>query len=94
MQKNPYYKKVKGSYILLISCGFCKTEIIKYQKLGKGGLLRMHIDRIMESSIDFTQDMLCPNCGNKLGSKIVLKKENKEVYKMIRSSFNIKKLDG
>ncbi len=94
MRENPNCKKIKGSYILLVSCGFCKTEIIKYQKLGKGGLLRMHIDRIIESSVDFKQDLICPNCGKKLGSKVVLKKENKEVYKMIRSRFNTKKIEG
>ena len=94
MQKNPNYKKIKGSYILLVSCGFCKTDIVKYQKLGKGSLLRMHIDRIIESSIDLTQELICPNCANKLGSKVILKKENKQVYKMIRSTFNTKKLDG
>lgn len=93
MKENPNYRKVKGSYILLISCGVCKTEIVKYQKLGKGNLLRMHIDRIIESSVNFSQELICPNCGNKLGSKITLKKENKEVYKMIRSSFNTKKVD-
>lgn len=93
MQINPNFKKVKGSYILIVSCGSCKTDLVKYQKLGKGGLLRMHIDRIIESSIDFSQDLICPNCGSRLGSKIILKKENKEVYKMIRSSFNTKRLD-
>lgn len=93
MKENPNYRKVKGSYILLISCGVCKTEIVKYQKLGKGNLLRMHIDRIIESYVNFSQELICPNCGNKLGSKITLKKENKEVYKMIRSSFNTKKVD-
>lgn len=88
MQKNPNYKKIKASYILLVSCGFCKTNLVKYQKIGKGSLLRMHIDRIIESSVDLTQDLTCSNCKETLGSKVVLKKENKEVYKMIRSKFN------
>lgn len=92
MKTNLNYKKIRGSYILLISCGFCKTDLVKYQKLGKGGLLRMHMDRIVESSADLTQDLTCPNCKKILGSKVMLKKEKKEVYKMIRSTFNTRKL--
>lgn len=92
MIENPSYKKVRGSYILLISCGVCKTDLVKYQKLGKGGLLRMVVDRIVESSVDLTQDLICPNCGNQLGSKVILKKSNKAAYKMIRSTFNTRKL--
>lgn len=92
MKENPNCKKVKGSYMLLISCGFCKTQLVKYQKLGKGGLLRMHIDRIVESSVDLTQDLTCSNCHNIIGSKVILKSSNKPAYKMTRSSFNTKKI--
>ncbi len=84
---------MKGSYLLLVSCGYCKTNIVKYQKVGKGNLLKMHIDRIIKGSIDFSKDLICPNCGKELGRKITLKKENKEVYKMKRSAFNTKKID-
>lgn len=31
MQVNPNYRKVKGSYMLMVSCGYCKTDIAKYQ---------------------------------------------------------------
>lgn len=90
--QNPNYRKIKGSYILLVSCGHCKTEIVKYQKLGKGNVLRMYIDRIIEGNIRFCGDLICPNCGKILGTKVTLKKGNKEFYKMIRSTFNTKKL--
>lgn len=94
--KNPYYKKVKGSYILLVSCGYCKTHIAKYQKVGKGNLLRMHIDRVIESSIDLSKDpnaLHCPNCNELLGTRMTLKERNKEVFKMIRSTFNTRKIN-
>ncbi len=94
MQVNPNYKKVKGSHMLMISCGYCKTDIAKYQKLGKGNLLRMYIERIVESSIVFSNDLVCPNCSKKLGRKISLKKKDKEAYKMIRSRFNTRKLQN
>ena len=90
--KNPNYKKIKGSHILIVSCGHCKTHIAKYQKKGRGNLLRMHIDRIIKSSVDFSRQLICPNCGELLGTKITLKREKKEVYKMLRSSFNTREI--
>lgn len=95
--KNPYCRKVRGSYILLVSCGYCKTDIARYQKVGKGNLLRMHIDRIIEGSIDFSKDpkaLHCPNCGELLGTRMTLKRKNKDVYKMLRSTFNTRRVNG
>nr|WP_300004048.1 hypothetical protein [Tissierella sp.] len=89
--KNENYRKIKGSHILLISCGSCKSEIARYQKLGKGSVLRMYVDRVIESTIDLKKDFICPNCNKLLGSKVSLKKDKKEFYKMIRSTFNSKK---
>lgn len=93
MYKNPNCKKIKGSHLLLVSCGYCKTDIVKYQKLGKGNILRLSIDRIIETSTDFSQELTCPSCHRVLGTKVVLKRENREFYKMIRSTFNTRKLD-
>lgn len=89
--ENSSSRKIKGSYILLVTCGNCKTDIVRYQKLGKGNVLRMYINRIIESSIELTDDCICPNCGKLLGTRVSLKKDSKEFYKMIRSTFNTKK---
>lgn len=78
---------------MMVSCGYCKADIVKYQKVGRGNLLRMHIDRIIEASIDYNKDLKCPNCGKLLGTKITLKKEDKEAYKMIRSTYNTRTID-
>lgn len=91
--KNPNYRKIRGSHILIVSCGYCKTDIVKYQKVGRGNLLRMHIDRIIKSSVKMSKNLICPNCGKKLGTKIRLKKKNKEAYRMIRSTFNTREID-
>lgn len=91
--KNPNYRKVKGSHILIVSCGHCKTDIVKYQKKGRGNLLRLHIDRIIEGSIDFSKNLNCPKCEARLGIKVNLKKKNKKAYKMIRSVFNTREVD-
>lgn len=89
--KNESSRKVKGSYILLVSCGNCKTDIGRYQKLGRGNVLRMYIDRIIESEIDLKNDLICPSCNKLMGTRVSLKKDGKEFYKMIRSTFNTKK---
>lgn len=90
--KNPKCRRVRGSHKLLVSCGHCKTDIAKYQKVGKGGLLRMYIDRITKSSVKLSQDLKCPNCNRIIGSKVILKRENKEFYKMDRGNYNTKRI--
>lgn len=94
MKKNPNSRKIKGSYVLIISCGYCKTDIVRYQKKGKGSVLRMYIDRIEEASIDYSKDLTCPNCGEILGSKVNLKRSNSEFYKIIRGTINTRKIDS
>lgn len=93
--KNLNCKKIKGSHLLVISCGYCKTDIVKYQKKGKGNVLRLHIDRITKGTIDFSKGspkcLTCPECQERLGTKVKSNK-NKEVYKMIRSTFNTKEV--
>ncbi len=92
--KNPYYKKLKSSYIMIVSCGFCKTDLVEYQKYGKGGLINMYIDRIVSSEIDLTKGdraLICINCNRQIGSRLVLKGENKEAFRMHRSKFNTRR---
>lgn len=91
--KNPNYRKIRGSHILIVSCGYCKTDIVKYQKVGRGNLLRMHINRVIESSTKFSKHLTCPNCGETLGTRIRLKEKNKEAYRMIRSAYNTRETD-
>jgi len=91
--KNPNYKKVRGSHLLIISCGHCKSDIVKYQKKGRGSLLRLHINRIIESNVGFSKHLNCPNCNELLATMITLKRGNKKVYKMIRSTYNTREVD-
>ncbi len=73
--KNPNYRKARGSHILLVSCGYCKTDIAKYQKVGRGNLLRMYTDRIIKSSIDLSKNhgaLFCPNCKKQLATRVTL----------------------
>lgn len=86
---NPFYRRVRGSFLLLVSCGHCKIDIATYQKVGKGGLLRMYIERIINSSIDLSQlpsALHCPKCKAHLASRATVK--GKDAYVMQRSVFN------
>ena len=78
----------------MVSCGHCKTDIARYQKLGRGNLLRMHVDRIIEGTVDFSKHkgaLLCPNCNERLAIRTNLKSKNKEVYIMIRGAYNTRR---
>lgn len=93
--ENPDYKKARGGYIILVSCGYCKTDIAEYQKVGNGRLLRMYADRIIKSSVDLSKNhevLFCPNCNKQLATRVMLKRKNKEAYIMIRSTFNTGKI--
>lgn len=95
--ENPLFRKVRGSHLLMISCGYCKTDLLKYQKKGKGNVLRLHVSRIIEGDIDFSKgfskNLKCISCGKKMGTMVKLKKKNKAVYKMVRSTFNTREID-
>lgn len=93
--KNPYYKKIKRSYILVVSCSKCKEEVLRYQKVGKGGLLKIYIDRIVDSELEISEDrkiISYISCKNRIGVKVKLKKDGKQAYKMIQGSFNTKEI--
>ncbi|NLJ79774.1 MAG: hypothetical protein GX335_01965 [Firmicutes bacterium] len=88
---NPNYRRVRGSRLILVSCGYCQTKIALYQKAGPGGLLRMYVERIVKSSVDLSTlpgALSCPNCKKQLATKVTLKRRNKEAYALIRSVFN------
>lgn len=89
--ENPYYRRVKGSNTMLVLCGHCKTGIALYQKVGKGRLLRMYVDRIIRSSIELSGKpgaLHCPNCNELLATRMTLKRKNTEAYVMVRGAYN------
>ena len=92
IKKNLNCRKVKGSHLLMISCGYCKYDLAIYQKHGRGNLLRMHLERIVESSFKFEKILECPHCQAVLATKIQSKTSKKEMYRMKRSTFNTKEL--
>jgi uncharacterized protein YbaR (Trm112 family) len=93
--KNPYYKKVRGSHLIIVSCGHCKTDLALYQKAGRGRLLRMYVERIIKSAVDLAPRpgaLFCPQCNRQLATRVTLKRKKKEAYIMIRGVFNAREL--
>ena len=95
--KNPNMKKIKGAFLLIVSCGYCKYNIALYQKIGKSNLVKMYNDRIIEGNIDFSQYhgvLICPNCNKQIATRYITKFDKKEAYRLIHGVYNVKKTQG
>lgn len=96
--KNPDCKKIRGCHILEISCAYCKHLIAYYQKAGQGNLVKMYRERIVESTIDFSDSqyhgaLFCPNCSERIATRYMTKLDKKEAYRFVPSAFNKRKVD-
>ena len=94
---NPNMKKIRGAYILIVYCAFCKYPIAKYQKIGKSNLVKMYNDRITQGNIDFSKYhgvLLCPNCSELIATRYITKTDKKEAYRLKHGCFNIKTHKG
>lgn len=82
--KNDKYKKARGGYsrLLDISCEGCKTHLFFYQKDGPGLLKRMYLDRIINSSINVSGNLVCPNCKKLLAVSTIYEKENRHALRL------------
>lgn len=81
-------KKIKNSHLMIISCGVCKEELIIYQKVGTGQLLKLFVERILacEMGIGHSDQLTCPKCQNVMGYKVRI--DGKLAYKMTRNRYN------
>ena len=83
--------KIAGSHTLIVSCGHCKTSLLSYQKVGKGRLLRLYLERINFSDTPLQQELICPNCGELIA--LLATTKAKSFYKMKRGKYNIKRIN-
>ncbi len=83
--KSDKYKKARGgnSRILKVSCSFCKTHILNYQKDGIGTLKRMYFDRIVGQEIIENNNLFCPNCKKLIAVPMIYKKENRPAFRLL-----------
>lgn len=87
--KNPYYKRLKNTYLLEVSCGHCKTPMVVYEKAGKGNLIKMQIHRIKEAQVDLESHkghLCCLNCGEELAKEGTYR--NRLTYWVVRGKIN------
>lgn len=92
--KNPYYKKTKRAFDMVLSCNFCKKDLGLYKKVGKGGLLRIWLSRLVETEfpIDINKNsLLCPFCSQELARLVKL--DGSFAYKPTRSSIQTRRKD-
>ena len=92
--KNPYHKKGKNTFTLEVSCGHCKSPILRYEKAGKGNLIKLQEHRIIESVVDLEKQeghLYCPNCKEQLANKGSY--SGRLTYFVIRGKINSKRLD-
>ena len=82
--KNDKYKKVRGGYskLLDISCEHCQKHLFFYQKDGPGLLKRMYLDRIIDSNVDTSNNLICPNCNKLVAVAMIYEKENRPALRL------------
>ncbi|MCL2407953.1 MAG: hypothetical protein FWC95_08495 [Defluviitaleaceae bacterium] len=93
--KNPNLRKIRGSHILAVSCGNCKTFIAHYQKVGESNFVKMYNDRIIDGVVDFSElhgAIICPACGARIATRYITRTDKKEAYRLVPSAFNKKKV--
>ncbi len=68
--------------MLTIRCSVCRTKLWKYNKRGKGEVLRCHKARIERwlDGVDAGSEVRCP-CGNRVGI------DKGSYWKMIKKAF-------
>ena len=91
---NPNCKKIRGSHILVVSCAHCQTFIAHYQKVGKSNFVKMYNDRIIDGVLDFSKyhgAIFCPNCGERIATRYMTRRDKKEAYRLVPSAFHKKK---
>ena len=86
-----------------ILCGKCSQKTFSYLKLGKGGILRCYLSRILEpeklAQLQFDEtikkpsdlyNIVCPDCGEVLGVPIK-RKDGRYAFRMRQGYFHKKK---
>lgn len=101
------FSRTRGgnSELLLLSCTSCHSEVMMYQKDGKGGLVRCYFDRIylpndpthpMKSTISkplsSIPNLHCPSCDAVIGTPMIFKSERRFAYRIKRGSLAKKRL--
>lgn len=104
--KNDRYRSARGgeAHLLDISCTRCTNQVLKYQKDGKGDLLRLYLNRIFHPP-DFERlqyfftranyrqmpALKCPSCSGLIGTP-TLYSDGRPAFKLIRGTYHKRKV--
>lgn len=97
IKKDKYYRARGGTaQFLELSCGKCGNYIALYQKDGPGNLLRLYVDRIIESDFGIKLQSFvnksdlpvfkCSKCDNIVGVPMIYEQEKRLAFRLIRGS--------
>ena len=102
--KKDRFRKARGgnSTLLDIHCAACDTFVLRYQKDGPGGLVRMYLDRILapldladlQNMCEFKEDvpnLTCSHCQAVIGTPMVHEKEKRLAFRVIPGRLRKKK---
>jgi len=100
---NDRYKQKRGgsSYLITLFCAHCSTQLLVYQKDGKGSLIRLYLDRIiapkelteLQNIFHFSRipPLVCPKCQRIIGAPMIYAPEKRRAIRLIHGSFLKKK---
>lgn len=54
--------------MIIIKCAKCHKKLLKYQKIGKGRVLRCYKERIKETYVLTENNIIKCECGNVIGT--------------------------
>ncbi len=96
--KSDKFKKARGGYsrLLEVCCNKCKTRLCYYQKDGRGNLVRLYLDRMLqaehfsryrESPLKQVPQLICHHCKDHLGAPMIYEKEQRLAYRLFACAF-------
>jgi ribosomal protein S27E len=99
--KQDKYRKARGGHsrLLDVCCSKCSEHLFYYQKDGPGILKRTYLDRICKAkefenfqylSFDKLTQLICPKCGEHIGTPIIYKKENRLAFRLFEGAVSKK----
>lgn len=106
LKKGKYANVREGnSHFLNLTCSKCNQHLALYQKDGRGGLVRLYLDRIFEpSALSLLQltissksempNLKCSKCDTLIGMPMVYEPEKRLAFRLIRGTFTKKKLEA
>jgi hypothetical protein len=77
----------RQTYKIKVYCSGCSSQLFKYEKEGKGHLVKCYLDNIVEDHT--TIPMHCPDCDTLFAREAVI--HNRPAYKIIQGKVFVRR---